>query len=259
MKWPNTLTVVRHGESDYNALKELKNQDPLYKEFKSAYNRRKKHPEEARRLAEELIADGRFLLGVGEHDTAMNARGREQAEATGRKLGQLIELPDIVLVSPYDRTHDTLDYIARGWPELKNVKQVEDRRLREQEHGLSGLYNDWRIFNIMHPEQDMLRQAQGPYYYRYPQGENVPDVQDRIQSLTTTISREYREEEVMLVTHHLSILALRANLERLNADEFHELDEREKPINCGVTIYRGDPAQGKNGKLLLDVYNQQLY
>lgn len=259
MKWPNTLTVVRHGESAYNVLKDLKNQDPDYVEFKKAYYRRKKDPERARELASKLVDSGAFILGVGEHDTAMTENGHLQAEVTGKRLSAEVELPDVIIVSPYDRTVNTLGHMAVGWPELIKVKRVEDDRLREQEHGLSGLYNDWRVFQVLHPEQDALRSIQGPYWYRYPQGENVPDIRERARSMVTTISRDYNEQNVMVITHHLWILALRANLERLDVPGYTDLDTNHKSINCGVTIYRGDPSQGSDGKLILDTYNEQLY
>jgi hypothetical protein len=38
-----------------------------------------------------------------------------------------------------------------------------------------------------------------------------------------------------------------------------ELDEREKPVNCGVTVYRGNADLGKDGRLVIDIYNKQLY
>jgi hypothetical protein len=49
---------------------------------------------------------------------------------------------------------------------------------------------------------------------------------------------------------------VRANLERLSSEEFIRLDEEEKPRNCGVTIYRGNPHRGANGKLELECYNR---
>lgn len=259
MKWPETLTVVRHGESAYNILKGLKDQDPDYMAFKKAYNRRKKDPETAKELAQKVMEAGKFVLGVGEHNTAMTETGHLQAKTTGQELEKRIELPDVVLVSPYERTLHTLGHMAVGWPELKNVKTVEDERLREQEHGLASLYNDWRIFQTLHPDQDALRDQQGPYWYRYPQGENVPDVRERARSMVNTITRDYNEQNVMVITHHLWILALRANLERLDVPGYLDLDEHNKPINCGVTIYRGDPDQGNDGKLILETYNEQLY
>jgi hypothetical protein len=63
----------------------------------------------------------------------------------------------------------------------------------------------------------------------------------------------------MMMTHHLNILSLRANLERLDAQQFAQLDEHETPVNCGVTIYRGNPNAGQDGHLELDIYNQKLY
>lgn len=259
MKWPDTVTVVRHGESAYNALKVRKEADPLYKEFKSAYNRRKRDPETAKGLAQQLMDDGRFLLGVGDHETPLTERGEQQAEITGGRLSEIIDLPDVIFVSPYLRTHQTLARMAMGWPELGDVKTVEEERIREQEHGISSLYHDWRIFNIMHPEQDAFRDSQGPYWYRYPQGENVPDVRERHRSMLGTFTRDYVGQNVLMVGHHLSILSLRANLERLDATGFRDLDENHKPVNCGATVYRGNPDIGQNGRLELDIYNRQLY
>jgi len=259
MKWPNTLTVVRHGQSAYNELKGLKETDPLYAEFKTAYNRRKKDPETAKHLAQQLLREGTLILGCGDHDTPLTSVGEQQAEITGSCLSELIELPDVIFVSPYLRTHQTLGKMAVSWPELANVKTVEDERIREQEHGLALLYNDWRIFNIMHPEQEDLRDLQGAYWYRYPQGENVPDVRMRDRSMLGTYTRDYADKNIMVVGHHLSILSLRADLERLDAAGFMDLDENHKPVNCGVTIYRGNPGAGQDGHLELDIYNQQLY
>ena len=262
MKWPNTLTILRHGESGYNALKKAREEDERYAEFKHAYNRRNKSPEAAdtvRALAEELIQEGTFSLGVGDHDTPLSENGHRQAEVTGRKLSKLIGLPEVILISPYDRTRGTHGGLVEGWPELGEVPVIEEERLREQEHGLALLYNDWRVFNVLHPEQDRLRELEGPYWYRYPQGENVPDARERNRSLLGTTTRDYSDKDVMWIGHHLSILATRANLERFGEAEYLRLDREEKPVNCGVTIYRGDPDAGQDGRLVLDTYNQKLY
>ena len=259
MKWPNTLTAIRHGESAYNVLKAQKNEDPLYQEFKKAFNRRQKDPERARQLAQEFIDLGSFVLGVGDHGTPLTERGKLQAEITGSKLKHRIDLPDVLLVSPYDRTQETLDQMKKGWPELADVKEVVEDRICEQQHGLALLYNDWKIFHALHPEQEALYNMEGRYWYRYPQGENVPDVRERMRSEMIAVTRDYHERDVLMVTHHLSILALRANMERLDAAGFCDLDEHDKPRNCSLTIYRGYPDLGENGKLLLDTYNEILY
>ena len=259
MKWPETLTVVRHGQSAYNALKAAKEADPQYQEFKRAYNKRQKDPDTAKELAQQLIASRTFMLDFGDHDTPLSEEGHRQAETTGSKLSERIKLPDVIFVSPYTRTKQTLGSMAVGWPELREVKTVEEERIREQEHGLALIYNDWRVFNIMHPDQDQLRQKQGPYWYQFPQGESVPQVRERDRSFKGTLTRDYSDQNVLAIAHHLQILAARANHERFGAEEFMRLDDEEKPVNCGVTIYRGHPDQGQDGRLLLDIYNQQLY
>lgn len=262
MKWPNTLTVIRHGESTYNILKDKKKNDPLYQEFLASYNNRDKEPkniEIARNLAQVIFDKGDYSLGKGDFETPLTTNGTEQAILTGQKLKKLIKLPDVILVSPYQRTIDTALYANDGWSDLASVPMVEDERLREKEHGLALLYGDWRILNMLHPEQEMLHHLEGEYWYRYPQGENTPDVRQRNHSLLETMTREYSGQDVLMFTHHISILALRANMERLDANQYMELDENEKPINCGVTIYRGESDQGRDGRLVLDMYNQKLY
>jgi broad specificity phosphatase PhoE len=256
MKWPESLTLIRHDTSAYNNLKSQKDQSPLYKTFKKAYET---HPEAEETLRLAVEVKDTFALDVGDHDTPLAEGAGWQAKAVGEKLKGLIKLPDIIFVSPYLRTHLTLDRLTEGWPELKNVETKEEERIREQDHGLTLIYNDWRVFNVLHPDQRVLRDIQGEYWYRYPQGENVPDVRERLRSWLGTLARDYVNQNVLAVTHHLTILSLRANIERLSGEEFIRLDHEEKPINGGVTIYRGDETKGSNGKLILEAYNLNLY
>jgi len=256
MKWPATLTLIRHDISAYNLLKESKKGHPEYEKFLAAW---KKDP--ASPVTRRLAGTRRefFALRVSDSETPLaDAEGR-QARLTGEKLGAEAEVPDAIFVSPYKRTLQTLEHIVKGWPALKNVPVYKDERIREQEHGLSLLYNDWRLFEVFHPDQKLLRAQEGAYWYRFPQGENVPDVRLRNRSWISTLIREFAGKKVLTITHHLNILATRANLERLDADEFIRLDSEEKPVNCGVTVYRGHPEAGKDGRLLLEFYNRKYY
>lgn len=259
MKWPNTLTLVRHGESAYNKNKKLKEADPLYREFVTAFESEGKNSERSVKLAREILEHATYILECGDHDTPLTELGKRQSRETGVGLSGLIPLPDVVMVSPYDRTDGTYDGLCEGWPELGDVKKIHDDRIVEQDHGLQLAYGDWRIFQALHPDQAALRARQGAYWYRYPQGENVPDVRERNRSIAITFTRDYSEQNVLEVTHHLNILAFRANMERRDAAGFIELDEEHKPINCGVSVWRGYPELGKDGKLLLDIYNKKLY
>jgi hypothetical protein len=48
-------------------------------------------------------------------------------------------------------------------------------------------------------------------------------------------------------------------MERWGAREFIKIDEANPPVNCGVTLYRGHPELGENGRLILNYYNKKLY
>jgi len=255
MKWPSSITLVRHGESQYNELRRRKDADPRYQLFKREFEKNNRS-DECRQLAEEIRKE--FFLGVSDYNTALTARGRSQSENTAYRMRMSVfpPVPDVAIVSPYLRTRETFEAMQEAWPTLASLKPIYDDRVREQEHGLSLLYNDWRVFQAMHPEQKDLRDLMGPYWYQYPNGESVPMVRDRLRLVTDTLIREYSGANVMIVSHHLTKLSFRANFERLSPEEFIRLDVEEKPINCGVTFYRGDPNAGKDGKLKLEFYNR---
>ncbi len=256
MKWPRALRLIRHDTSGYNILKDVKAQCPLYQKFLKAFEQ---NPDA---IGTRLLANSvweKHQTEWSDADTPLHDEDGTQAVRTGQQLALMSELPDVVFVSPYERTMRTLAAIIRGWPALGEVKQIEDERIREQEHGLAILYNDWKVFQSLHPEQRLLYQKDGPYYYRYPQGENRPDVRARCRSWTNTVVRDWAGKSVLAITHHLTILSFRANLERLGAEGFEELDTHHKPINCGVTTYLGDETQGEDGRLILHSYNEKLY
>lgn len=257
MKWPEELTLIRHAESAYNELKKRKEADEDYQKFKEIF---KLDPFGRGTVKLANTLQKRFALKESDAQTPLTPAGIQQAIATGAKMKEINRpLPDIVLVSPYLRTLLTHQFICLGWPELKEVKVIEEDRVREQEHGLSLLYSDWRIFHTLHPEQKKLYDLLGPYWYQYPQGESVSQVKERLRSIVTTIIREFAGKRVMIITHHLAILAIRANLERLSDKEFIRLDQNDKPVNCGITTYIGDPKVGANGHLELKRYNEKLY
>jgi Fructose-2,6-bisphosphatase len=256
MKWPSSITLIRHGESAYNVLRAKKNADPEYQLFKKEYEK-DFQSDECRRLAK--IINERFRLGVSDYETPLTENGKRQAFETGKKLRLEMKLPDAIMVSTYLRTRQTLAGLEEGWPELKKAKREFDERIIEQEHGLSLLYNDWRVFHVMNPKQKEYREMQGPYFYKFPQGESVLNVRRRCHEEVDMLIREYSEQNVLLITHHLTILSIRANQERLSPEQFIYLDKNEKPKNCGITQYVGNPKLGSNGRLELKLYNKVLY
>ena len=264
MKWPNTLTIIRHGESAYNVLKESRKKDVNYKKFTDLLNEEYKKANKLDWPSKKLIKLAKQAwkengFEYSDYETPLSEEGWRQAEKTGLKIKENIVLPDIIYFSPYLRTKKTVDGLIKGWPELKKSRIVPEERIREQEHGLQSLFGDWRIFSVMNPAQALLFKKEGDYFYRHVNGENKADVKDRIKSFLSTLIRENADQHVLIISHHLTLLCLRANLERWLPEEFIRVDREEKPINCGVTIYEGNPNLGKNGKLILKTYNKKLY
>lgn len=256
MKWPSSIAIIRHGKSTYNELRERKQRDPEYQEFRKEYERGPSA--KLRKMARRIQL--KYALNVSDYETPLSQEGIRQARITGGKLRQCgLPQPRVIFVSPYLRTRQTLGEMVEGGFNVGGAKIVYDGRIREQEHGLSLLYNDWRVFQSLHPEQRKLHELMGPYWYQYPQGKSVSDVRAEIRSFTDTLIREHAGEHVMLISHHLTILSIRANYERMSPKEFIRLDKDEKPVNCGVTVYRGNPRRGSNGKLELEFYNKKLY
>ncbi len=258
MKWPELLLLIRHDVSDYNVLKEKKAKSVLYRRFLRAFDA---DPCSQETVALAKLVKREFSLKVGDADTNLCDKDANRACEVGTVLRKKYDgfLPHIIFVSPYKRTRLTFDGLKRGWPELEGIRVVYDERIREQGHGLALLYSDWRVFHALHPEQRELYELEGRYRYCYPQGEDVPMVRERNLLWMNTVVRDFAEKRVLAVTHHLNILSVRANLERWDAEKFIDVDENNKPINCGVTVYRGNPDKGKDGRFELEYYNHKFY
>jgi broad specificity phosphatase PhoE len=255
MKWPIELLLIRHAESAYNNLKKQKEADPEYRRFRTLLENDPSNPE-IQPLA--VVLHEKHALGCSDRDTPITAMGETQARATGRGMRESgVNSPHVIFVSPYLRTEQTLRILQEEWPGLRNAAVYREERIREKDHGLALLYNDSHIYFLMHPEQAELYKLLGDYDYRFLNGENIPDVRQRNLSWIATMTREFAGKRVMAITHHLTILATRANFERLSPKEFLHLDKHEKPLNCGVTRYIGNPNLGSRGKLELCEYNRQ--
>lgn len=252
MKAPESLTLIRHDESAFDDKRREWRKHPLFEAFIEAYN---KNPasDEALRYAQEF--KDWFDWDHGEHNIPLGESDGIHAEAMAGNLRDLIKFPDVIYVSPYDRTKLTLERMIKGWPQLADVRVISDEKIRERDHGELILFGDVRIFNVLKPDQMRLRKRYGSYWHRYPSGENIPDVRLRNQLWLDKLDRDHPEQNVLAVTHYLTILSTRANIEDLDDVEFQRLDHEADPINAGVTIYR----VGEEDKLKLDVYNQKLY
>jgi broad specificity phosphatase PhoE len=222
-KWPQTLWIVRHGQSAGNL---------------------------ARDKAE---AAGSPLIDIAtrDMDTPLSPLGELQADAVGRWFGELADdaRPNVVLCSPYVRALQTARRLmASAGIDRDDVTMVCDERLREKEFGILDRLTVHGI-RAKYPELSEQRRHVGKFYFRPPGGESWCDVILRLRSVIEMITREYRRERVLVVAHQVTVNCMRYLLERLNESEILAIDREADVPNCGVTSYEFDPALGRHGKL----------
>ncbi len=253
LQCPLEVLFIRHAPSNYNAHREKKRLDEMYTALCRAYAR---NPESAETLELARVVHEKYPLLLSDPETGLAEVAYALAKSTGQRLSATCRtVPDVIFVSPYIRTVQTLSALTEGWPELASCEVIEEWLIREREHGDRLKYNDRRLYFAHHPEERVKYDLQGPYRYRYPGGESFPDVMDRSQLFLDRLNTSYPGARIMVVTHHLFILATRAVLEDLSLEEIDRIDHENKPANCGITSYRGTPS----GKLLLTRYNERLY
>ncbi len=122
-------------------------------------------------------------------DIELNETGKKQAEEVAKKIEK--EKIDLIISSPLKRTMQTADIINRK----KNVSIIYDARIQERNFGeFEGLKDDNSKFNI-HEFWDYEKNIQ------YEQAEDVRDFFERIITFLEFIKKEYKNSNVLLVTH----------------------------------------------------------
>ncbi len=224
-KWPDVLWTVRHGESAGNVARD------------------------AAEAAGVAVID----IATRDVDVPLSALGERQAAALGLWYAQMPDdsRPNVVLVSPYLRARRTAELaLASAGIDREDVSFVVDERLREKEFGILDRLTNRGIAE-KYPEQAEFRRLLGKFYYRPPGGESWCDVILRLRSVIDTITRDYRNERVLLVSHQVVVNCFRYLIERFTEDEILAVDRVADVPNCSVTSYEFDRSLGKHGKLAL--------
>jgi len=283
-RYPESLTLVRHAESRYNSLKNTAKKWPEAQRFQEAFTRELYVAEgiprpdiavevlEKRWPSPELkeLALGYFrkindlMQGVSDYDTPITDEGWRQARETGKRIADVVPKPDIIYVSPYLRPHQTLEGILENAPpDWKHVPQWESEAIREQEHDMNTVFNDWRLSYVFEPMEMLHSLKEGEYSYRYKGGESRFDVRTRTSRFIGKLRRKHEGENVLAVTHHLTILATLGELLHWNREQFMEWDEKRKPANSSVTLLKREKGVSRTGRDLLqfdpEKYSMKLY
>jgi len=227
-KWPDSLWLVRHGESSGNVARD------------------------------DAEANGSAVIDIDERDmdVPLSDLGERQASALGswlRREQAADRLPTAALVSPFVRAVDTARLVlsAAG---LTDVPLVVDERLREREFGVLDRLTKLGITEQF-PAEAEARARIGKFYHRPPGGESWADVIFRQRSVLDTLTRDYRGERVLIVSHQVVILMYRYLLERMTEQEILAVGSEHEVANCSLTAYEFDPGMGSRGKLSLQCFN----
>jgi len=228
-KWPDTIWLVRHGESAGNVARD------------------------AAEAAGHPVID----IPTRDVDVPLSALGEQQSRALGRWFGGagVKAKPTVVLASTYLRARETAELMLDASRiDKSDVTFVADERLREKEFGILDRLTKVGIIQ-KYPEQAEHRRLLGKFYHRPPGGESWCDVILRLRSVIGTLTREYAREHVLIVSHQVVVLCFRYLFERMTEDQILQIDREQEVANCSVTSYNFDQSLGKRGKLVLRAFN----
>jgi isoleucyl-tRNA synthetase len=121
----------------------------------------------------------------------LTEKGKEQARAAGEKLKD--KKIDMIFVSPFVRTKETADIVAKiiGLP--KN-KIISDERIREVK---AGTFNGKPIEDFHNYFSSMLER----FTKTLPGGENYSDMRKRVGEFLYDVENKYEGKNILIITH----------------------------------------------------------
>jgi broad specificity phosphatase PhoE len=226
--WPQTLWLIRHGQSAGNVARDAA---------------------EAGGLA---VID----LSWRDIDAPLSELGIDQSIAVGQWFAQRPqdERPDVILCSPYVRARETARLLSSAAALGPGVVLRVDERLREKEFGILDRLTRLGI-QQKHPELDEQRQHVGKFYFRPPGGESWCDVILRLRSLLEMMTREYGDRRVLVVAHQVIVNCMRYLVEQMDEHQILGIDREGDVPNCAVTSYRATRNADGEPALTLDLVN----
>lgn len=166
MNVPRLIVLVRHGESERNALKG----DQIFYP-----------PTEA----------GKLLSAVPSENMPLSQKGWAQARTTGRALRERYGVFDHIYHSGMRRVHETTEGILEAYTSAERVRMslVHNLRIRERDPGYTyGVTADEA--NAAFPWLQRHFEVVGKFFGRPPGGESVADVTLRVGPFFKRINTE---------------------------------------------------------------------
>lgn len=188
-------------------------------------------------------ADERASYDIATHAYPLTERGRRQAELTGKYLHERFGEFDIYYVSYYVRSKETMLVM------YPKARVYEDPRLAEGQRGIFHTMTEDQI-GVRFPEELERKVREGLYHYRAPGGENWPDIELRVHSFLGTLSRDYEDQNVIIVVHGHWLILFQRLIHHFSIEEALRRYKNTVVENASVTVYGGISRNGKSRLVL---------
>lgn len=208
MTMPNNLVLIRHGQSEANIFVEA-----------------------SKRGDNSLYTDE--FMNYPDRSWRLTSLGVQQAKTAGQWITQNVPGFDRYITSPYTRTRETAANLS-----LPNAQWEENRVIRERSWGEIDSIPFFE-FKQKYPA-NFAYKKKDPLYWSPPAGESIANVaENRVRNILSTLHRENKRDNVLMVTHGEFIWAMRLVIERWSDEEFLKFDKEPdmKIHNCTVIHY----------------------
>jgi broad specificity phosphatase PhoE len=187
---------------------------------------------------------------------SLTERGKAQALATAKRFPKGWATPDIIIASPYERTKETAEIIAK---ELKDMEIEYSDLLVERKNpseiiGHSGHENEVR--KII----DRIDKSYHEDDLRYSDEENFTDLKERAKKLLTFIASR-PEEKIIMVTHMIFLKMIASYVthgDNLTASQYNTLSYFNPVNNASMAIFSYTTHWFKKNEWKIIVWNDLL-
>lgn len=203
----------------------------------------------------------------GDHNVPLTQWGYRQATEAGHIIASYLRsVPTAgldklhVWYSPFLRTRQTKDALLDVLPANIIGEVREDYLLREQDFGLFTEIYDHAQQKRKFPDEfekwARLRNSNGKFYARPPDGESRADVAQRVRLFLQTVMREARDgrDNIVIVGHGVTNRAVEMNFLHRSVDWFEHSDN---PGNADITLIQGTLSHGYQSTLLHQAADRQ--
>ena len=173
------------------------------------------------------------VLGIVDITTnrSLSEEGKRLAEAKVEEMKKEGLKPDLIFVSPYNRTKETALMVARALGVGQN-NVIEDDRLKEWNMGEG--FDGKPLGEFF---EKLNREGGNDYHFKLPGGESYSDVIRRTAEFLYEIESKYADKQILIVSHAgpiKSMLLTASGTDLKGADKF--LDESRKFDNAEVGV-----------------------